>query len=337
MQKLRIIITAGIVAIVVGYLATTMIIKMQNTQTPLVEARIPQETIDFFNNLGGGDIGGIFVDDSIDGWDKYEDVDGMCRIEDSLFVIYYSSVDSTVEGIKALIALRYAREAVKPLADFMGNYRYPYTVNGRKLPIYLANTEADYSNICQKLGHGSAPTGTLGLYCWRYSVQGTITDGIIISPKAWQTMEKTLKANSEDVELQKTLWHEMNHYVFFTNLDLVKNPVPPLWVSEGCAEYFADNRARLAYTPGNPKKYYANCHLYSNEMNGYGSQYDPYWVGLSAFYSFESHHSRARLSSFIRLSYTQPYAQAVDDALNTDNGLKLWDNEWHSDLENGKF
>ena len=327
------IVAAGILAIIIS----NYIIKIQKVQTPLIEARIPQETIDFFNNLGGGDIGGIFVDDSITNWNDYEDVDGMCKIEDSLFVIYYSSVDSTSESVKAAIALRYAQEAVKPLNDFMGSYPYPHTINNRKLPIYLANTDADYSKICEELGHGKAPSGTIGLYCWRYSITGTITDGIIISPNAWLSLELTLKSTSDDIEFKKTLWHEMNHFAFFTNLDFLNNPVPPLWVSEGCAEYFADNRARIEMSPGNPKSIYRNCHLNSNEMTSYNSSYDPYWVGLSAFYTFEGHHGRTLLASLIQMSYIQPFAQSVSDILNSDNGLKVWDNEWHSDIEAGKY
>ena len=143
-----------LLAVLMGYGIYTVILN--GDHHPLTNADIPQSTIDWFNGLieGGSDIGGILGPDDRDPseWSRYEDIDSMHRLEDELFVVYYSTKDSVVERNKALVSQRYAHEAV-PIGElFMKNYPYPDSLNGRKLPIYLAKTVDDFRSICTDCG-----------------------------------------------------------------------------------------------------------------------------------------------------------------------------------------
>ena len=126
----------------------------------------------------------------------------------------------------------WAHKAITPLAELMGKYFYPQDVKGRKLPIYLADTQKKYTKIIGYLFGNPAieeQTGSWGMYICTYSVQGCLTKGIVMHPDTWRT----------DKDAKATLWHEMNHYVFYTSLDYSKVIDPYLWVSEGLAEFFS--------------------------------------------------------------------------------------------------
>lgn len=307
-----------------GYAIIGIVLKPQR---PLTNADIPQETIDWFKGLidGGSDIGGILGPDNRDpsDWGRYEDIDSMLYIEDEYFMIYYSSKDSTVEKDKALICQRYAHEAI-PIGElFMKNYPYPIQLNGRKLPIYLAKTVNDFRSICKQLNHGDPGTWSIGLYCFQYGISGVYTDGIIISPNAWEKTDILLNSKSEDKEFKKTLWHEMNHFMYFTNWDYSQTSKPSLWFTEGLAEYFSENYMRLIAV-ANHKDY--------DLMNDFMDGNTEYWVGLSAYLSMEQQYGRNVISDLVFNSYKNSIDKAVNMAI-ADNNLRSWNNQWHSFME----
>lgn len=329
-NKFAILFTYLLYGLVVLLMGLAVMLNVLKPQQPLTNADIPQETIDWFKKLidGGSDIGGILGPDDRDpgDWSKYEDIDSMLRIEDDLFVIYYSKEDSVVERSKALICQRYAHEAV-PIGElFMKNYPYPSQLNGRKLPIYLAKTVENYRSICKQLGHGDPGTWSIGLYCFQFSISGVYTDGIIISSKAWSLSDLLISEDSKDEELKKTLWHEMNHFMYFTNWDYAQTSEPSLWFTEGLAEYFAQNYERLLYV-GDHKKY----ELTDNFHDG-----SEYWVGMSAIMCLEKMLSKSVVSDIVSYSYKN----SVDDAVNMREpsiSLKSWNTRWHSYMENKEY
>lgn len=298
---------------------------------PLSNADIPQETIDWFKSLidGKSDIGGILGPDNRDpsDWSKYEDIDSMLHIEDELFIIYYSKKDSVAEKNKALISQRYAHDAV-PLGElFMKNYPYPSQMNGRKLPIYLAKTVDDFRSISKQLGHGGPGTWAIGMYCFQFSISGVYTDGIIISPEAWSTSDFFIDAKTEDEKLKKTLWHEMNHFMYFTNWDYTQTSKPSLWFTEGLAEYFAENYDRLNYM-GNHKNY----DLTKDFMDGNSE----YWVGMSAYFCLEKYFGKGKISDIVSNSYKNSIDKAIQMTIPGEN-LQTWDNRWHKYMESKEY
>ena len=297
-------------------------------QTPLSKADIPQETIDWFDGLidRGIDIGGRLGPDHRDTseWSRYEHIDSMLRIEDDLFVIYYSQSDSVTEHAKALICQRYAHEAIPHGQRLMKNYPYPEQLNGRKLPIYLANTVNDFRSICKQLKHGEPGPQTIGRYCFQYSTGKVYTDGIIISPKAWTVNERNINAQTDDNDLRQTLWHEMNHFMYFTNWDYTQTSPPCLWFTEGLAEYFAGNYDRLSEV-GNYKKL--------NLADDFRGGNTEYWAGLSAFLSLEERYSTASVSDLVAASYNSSIDQSLKKTIPGHGGVKEWNTQWYQFMD----
>lgn len=332
MKKGNIIFTWLLYAIIGVALVIVLLVKTHQVQKPLLEAHIPQETIDWFQNLidgGNSDIWGILGPDDRDStdWTRYEDIDDMLRLEDEYFVIYYSAKDSVVERQKALVSQRYAHEAIPKGERFMKNYPYPSQLNGRKLPVFLAKTVNDFRSICKQIGHGDPGTWAIGLYCFQFGVDGVYTDGIIISPEAWSLSDSNIDANSDDKELKTTLWHEMNHFMYFTNWDYTQTSKPSLWFTEGLAEYFAENYDRLNYM-GNHKNY----DLTNDFMDGNSE----YWVGMSAYLCLEQQVGKNRVSDVV----TNSYKTSIDNAIRTsipDESLVLWNSQWHDFMEKGGY
>jgi hypothetical protein len=299
---------------------------------PLRTAKIPQSTIDWFSGLidGGSDIGGIFNPDGWNPaeWGRYEDIDSMLRLEDEYFVIYYSSKDSAAERKKALVCQRYAHEAI-PLGElFMKKYPYPDSLNGRKLPIYLANTVNDFRSICNQLGHGDPGTDAIGLYCFQYGTHGVYTDGIIISPRAWTDFDHWIDENTQDENLKRTLWHEMNHFMYLTNWDYTQTEEPFLWYVEGLAEYFSSNYDRLREV-GN----YNKLNL-TEDFRGKGNT--EYWAGMSAFLCLENIFSKSEVSDVVFNSYNHSVDESLRMAINNFN-LSVWNTRWHTFMDNNEY
>lgn len=319
----------GAIVVLMGYAIIRIALKPQR---PLTNADIPQSTIDWFNGLvnGGSDIGGILGPDEWEpsSWSRYEDIDSMHRLEDEYFVIYYSSKDSVAERNKALVCQRYGHEAI-PLGElFMKNYPYPDKLNGRKLPIYLANTEKDFRSICKQLGHGDPGTSAIGLFCFQYGINGVYTDGIIISPNAWSTFDNQIDENTKDEQLRRVLWHEMNHFMYLTNWDYSQTEEPFLWFIEGLAEYFAGNYDRLREI-GNHNKLDLN-----KDFRGGGNA--EYWAGMSAFLCLENNFSKSTVSDVVGNSYTHSVNESLGMTIPNYN-LPTWNSQWHAFMESKEY
>jgi hypothetical protein len=126
------------------------------------------------------------------------------------------------------------------------------------------------------------------------------TDGIIISPEAWSLADIEVTPQSNDTELKETLWHEMNHFMYFTNWDYTQTSEPNLWFTEGLAEYFAGNYGRLVEV-GNFNKLNL-----TEDFRGGGNT--EYWAGLSAYLCLEQN------SGVLIISYIPPCLPAIGTA-----------------------
>lgn len=298
----------------------------------LSQGDIPQETIDWFSDLwdNGSDIGGILdtTDRNPDDWTRYEDIDSMLFIEDEYFVIYYSAKDSVVEHNKALVCQGYAHEAIPKAELFMKRYPYPDSINGRKLPIYLAKTVDDSRSICNQLGHGYPDFDFWGLYCFSFSVNNVFTDGIIISPETWSVTDLSITPKTQDEQFKRTLWHEMNHFMYFTYWDYSKVTKPRLWFTEGLAEYFAQNYNRL-----NEVDDYKGLNLADDFIEPGNIEY---WGGLSAYLCLEKSFGISTVSNVVYNSCDRAIEEAVTTVL-PNYSLAAWNDQWHTFMENKEY
>lgn len=286
----------------------------KNKDTPsLSEAKIPQKTIDFFNNVSTNFDLKISFNSDLDSnsANKYHSKDFL-NINDSCFIIYYSAVDSVEEYNNALIALKIANDAIINLENLMGDYTYPYKVRKRKLPIYLASTDNQYVDIQKQLSFSPSKT-SVGIFLYEYSYYETVCKGIVISPEAWNSF-----STDRIKSFKTTLWHEMNHYVYFSNFDIVTIGYQHLWFTEGCAEYFADDKSRL--------NNYRDKDVDNFDLTSTNYTTDSYWAGYTFFKFIENKYGKDKLSKIIEMSYYSKDETAIENILKVN--IEDLENDW---------
>lgn len=330
-NKISVILTFLLFAAIVALMGYAIIRIVVKPQRPLTNADIPQSTKDWFRDLlaGGADFGGILGPDFRDPseWGSYEDVDSMHRIEDEYFVIFYSSIDSAVQKKKALVCKRYAHEAIPKGDLFMKGYPHPSKMNGRKLPIYLGRNQSHFEDISSQVAGFRPGTSTMGFFSFEYGSDGIYAKGIFISPATWDMPDMMIDENTEDEGFKATLWHEMNHFMYFAKWDYTQMNPPNLWFTEGLAEYFSDFRKRLT-SVGNHKKY--------DLKKDYRDGSSEYWVGYSAFLCLEKNFGVSKVSETVAQSYKNPIDDAVQNAIPNEN-LDTWNNRWHMFMESKSY
>ena len=288
----------------------------------LIYAEIHVETIRFFDNLSNRLDLIIRYDPNISlrdwknkhnyGEDKRT---GLVKVEDENFIIYFE--DNYIETQKAEKILRWANEAIPLLADLLSKYPYPADVNNRKLPVYLANDERKYAELATLLG-GSPYEGiqnTAGLYFSTYSRMGNLTIGILLSPVIWQS----------DAYAREVLWHELNHYVYFTLIEYDKDVSPFMWVYEGLADYFSKKEKSLM-----PEQIQL-CQQFSLSTT-FPNFNANYWGGESVFRFMENGYGKEHVRTFVY----HTYANTVDYASTStfDKSLNQMEKEWKEWLLN---
>lgn len=298
----------------------------------LMMVGIPESTKAFLDSIGnriidGVDDGVLIIEvDSIDSgkWNnktdygKDNDSGLYCYNADSLFVIYSDTDDmeliSKVHG--------YAVEAIGPLNELMGLYIYPHMDKGRKLPIYLCRDKDVYQDVCSSLSEQANDfSKTWGLCINQYCGTDVITLGIALNYGSIKESDNT------DIELKSTLWHEMNHHVFFQAMDISKEVTPYMWVYEGLAEYFGSQvNNRPIRLSGNER----NNALYNTLM----SEFKPYifnYTGGEIFYNcIEEQYGMTKVKEFIQCLYNRPIQQAFESI---GTNWQTAENEWKHYLQ----
>ena len=280
---------------------------------PLIDAKIPPETIEFFKKIPDY-IGLKFrfnPNPDPSDWGKYY-VGDLLSVEDTCFIVYYVAADSAAERPKADLTLDIANAAIPHSFDVMKDYPYPSSQKNRKLPIYIANSDDAYQSIIKEI-YGNDGGSSVGIYIFEYSSLGAMALGIVLSPDAW-----TAFSDDRNESFRITLWHEMNHYIYYSNFKFATVSMPPLWFTEGLAEYFAGNESRESSVQKN------NVDSYSLEKDFLNS--DAYWVGYTAFLYMEASKGKTNVSNLINASYSQN----LNSALQYSNAISLkdWDLGW---------
>jgi hypothetical protein len=284
----------------------------------LLYARIPEETVRFLDNLSEQLDLFLRFDPHIrpkDWQDRLncgEDPEtGLMKIEDDCFVVYFNQ--GSKPAAQAEKILQWAHEAIPGSEALMGKYPFPADVNQRKLPVYLAGDKEQYTALATRLNGGTPvqkTNSTVGLYFSRYSRMGNLTVGILIAPGVWES----------DQQAREVLWHEMNHYVYFTLIEYDKNVRPCMWVYEGLAEYFSQERTLQL-----SRRQVEMCRRYT--LSGTFPDYIAnYWGGESVYRFMEAHYGETKLKDFIRHTYVHPTDESLTVTFQTD--LPRLEGEW---------
>lgn len=288
----------------------------------VIYAEIPQETIRFIEGLLDTLDQSIRFDPDLTtaDWDNEtnygeDEATGLLKLEDEYFIVYFPKGDKKQQK-RARQTQQWAHEAIGPLASLMGRYPYPKEVKGRKLPIYLAGTQKEYTRIIAFLMENpqlKEQTGSWGMYICTYSYQGCLTKGIVLHPGTW----------GKEKDAHATLWHEMNHYVFYTSLDYSQVIDPYLWVSEGLAEYFSK---------GNPVLDAAMIERLQNERldHTFRYVYDNYAGGQSVYSTLHQKYGEQAVRDFIGLTYSNRMMNVYPKAVHISGAQ--FEQEWKSYL-----
>lgn len=270
---------------------------------PLIAAKIPEKTKEFFRNLAlkESEINIDFIKkltkrdyDNKKDYGKKTDKD-FKLLEDEYFIIYYHNNANELE--RAHMTILAANNAIPYLKALFGKYFYPTLVEGRKLPIYLANSREDYNQICRGMGFDPI-NWSAAITHMTYDNQGkSVCRGIVLSEMVY---------NKDDVnEIKPTLWHEMAHYVHFTAVDLTKKVNFYNWEYEGIASYFAGEIRQVPNDKGL---------INSIRLNEQTANYlDSYWVGDQFYCYLKSKYGQGIIPKLIQTSYTEPITYVMTD------------------------
>jgi hypothetical protein len=314
----------GLLLIVGGILVS----RRARQSVPLRYAQIPEETKKFFRDLEhqGGDVAVRFTEDPVtDRWrdetNEGEDAgNGFYKIETEDFIVYYHNEGS--ENAKANLILGAAKRAIEPLASLFGKYFHPADVNGRKLALYICRDREEFYRLSASPNQYAVAVTSL-----IFSPSGTLCRGIYFAPETFTAVSWHPGDAQSSTRVQRTVWHEMAHYVFFTSLDLSKQLWHPQWVTEGIAEYASGDTDRLReidlqniiplgeFESGK----YRNLWLSS-----------AYWIGYTAFLYMERHYSAERVRYFLKLSYQRPTRPSVEGAAGI--SFEQFDRDWQESL-----
>jgi hypothetical protein len=295
---------------------------------PLRYAQIPEQTKKFFRDLEslGGDVKIKFTEDPI--MDRWKDEtnegenagNGFFKIEDANFIVYYHNEG---EGNrKANLVHGAAMRAVQPLAALFGKYFYPADVNGRKLALYVCGNRSEYNSLS-----GTNNSYSIAVTVVLMSPSGALCRGIFFAPETFSTVNWQPGEPASSLRVQKTIWHEMAHYVYFSSLDLSRPLNPPQWVTEGIAEYASGNADRLRDVNVSHL-----IPLHDFESQRFRSMWvaDAYWIGYTAFVYFEKRYSVDRVRYFLQLDYRSPTGPSIEQS--TGVSFERFDQEWQESV-----
>lgn len=198
--------------------------------------------------------------------------------EDAWFIIYYHKDKEAIWQERAQNILKSANANVLILKDVMGHYYYPEELNGRKLSIYLAQSEDDYINTIGQLGvqHNGNSLGVTITTCGK---RGFKTEGIVLHPVCFASSAQ------EENGYKTVLLHEMTHFIHRSSIDVENMAEIYNWETEGIADYCSNRHKGVQISDPSKidyiKKY---CRLHQDFPSERLAQY---WGGESFFIFLE--------------------------------------------------
>ena len=319
-------LAAVLLVFILSALALVKVYDKGKDQKPLRYADIPQETIDWINSLGEGldDIFSTF--DPIPRptpWGNGADVgkdpeSGLATLEDEYFIIYFpESLFS-----KAKQTLKYAHEAIPRMEEIIGKYYYPDDMNGRKVPIYLAEGNEDYAALYKRISGGADSGRSDGVTIYEVSPSGFFLKGIIL---------KGSSVFSSDAYHREVQWHEMTHYCFGASLDYNERISLPMWCTEGIAEYTGITGRRPVFSAKEIEMLRKDCDL---SAPFFPYVFEVYTGGHSVFCHMEDKYKVAGLKAFLQTLYSKGVSVSMKENFSTT--VPAFEADWKANLDKFK-
>lgn len=303
----------------VAAISMVVIYEKGKESEALVDAEIPQETIDWINGIGKGldDIFSTFNPNPRETpWDNDGDfgkdtASGYLTFEDSLFVFYYHE-ELYDEMLKCQ---KMAHDAIPRLVEVCGRYYYPADMNGRKVPIYLTRNQKEFESLMKSMNCSSDNWGnTAGVHVSEVSPSGYYLRCLALNGKF---------AYSSTSEMRHVLWHEMNHYCFFASVNYSVRVNIPMWCYEGLAEYSSRPGENANLSRRDKNQIIKECDL-SERYFPY--VFEVYQGGHSIFNYMESRYGLDGVRSFLQTTYSEGVATACRD--NFSISLGRFEKDW---------
>ena len=319
-------VIAGILLVfLISAFSLVVIYNKGKDQKPLRYADIPQETIDWINNIGDetNDIISSFnPTPRPTPWDNDDDIGqdpetGLKTLEDEYFIFYFP------ESLKkaAYQCQPMAHQAIPRIEEIVGKYYYPSDMNGRKVPIYLTNDQQSFEQLMSKMTSSSNDyENVAGITVWEVGLSGFYLKCIALNGKYCFRDKKYTK---------HVMWHELTHYCYYASIDYGQyNGRLPMWVTEGIAEYVGYPGERPSFSNDQIQEMRQGCDFSAPHFK---YVHEVYQGGHSIYCFMEDRYRLPALKQFLKGTYSEPLATAVQQAFSV--SVRQLENEWKANLD----
>ena len=331
-------ITTMVIVLAVIALVIAKLYDIATHRPSLVYRQLSPQTIQWLNVFSQGDPESIIKAAPVGpfNWSNKDDIGQTRKLskwgkeEDATTVIYYRKKPDAEDQIRARRVLEKVDNIILEIPDYLGEYKGPESLNGRKIAIYIPGDEKEYEILLKKLCEDAPAitTNDFGRSIITVGPLGCQNKGIILHPKAFVTNN----ADGDPMYLS-VLRRELAYYTYMANLDYNQPTRRPSWFVLGVAEHFAlDGKRAPTLSPELINRIEEECALNAefpakNQLNQKG--------GTSFIQFYEEAFGRMALTSMIQATYTAP----VDSTLCQTTGMDLTSlkQRWIESLRNDPF
>jgi hypothetical protein len=211
----------------------------------LLYRSIPESTLSWVNYENIQDPSQIMTASSVGpyNWDNKKDigqnksVGSWDKREDANHIIYYRRDKEALGQSRALLVSNCLDDMMLEIIDLFGHYTSPDSLNGRKLAIYLPNTDEEFDILMNKFSEGrSSFKNKYGCSFIELGPLGCQNKGILLHPKGFVDRNE-----DNHFKYEKALRREVARYVYFSSLNYNKDISHRHWFVDGVVEYFTLN------------------------------------------------------------------------------------------------
>lgn len=211
--------------------------------------------------------------------------------EDANTVVYYRKDKDAIAQVRARNILDEVMQISYEIPDLMGAYISIDSVNGRKLAIYIPNTDEEYQLLANKLSKDKLQNGNgFGCSIMQLGPLGCQMKGILLHPNGFK-----------DLEYHKVLRREVARYVFFSRVNYAANVHHYRWFTDGLVEFFATEADPPADLPENKIAVIEkSCKL---DAEFPAKDHVSQWAGASFFRFYDEKYGDTALAGLVQNSY----------------------------------
>ena len=324
-------ITTIVIVFVVLALVVAKLYDIGTHRPSLVYRQLSPQTIGWINQFNHFDPESIIKAANVGPfeWNNKDDI-GQKKTagkwgkeEDANVVIYYRKDRDAKGQINARCVADCVENIILEIPAYLGTYHYPSDLNGRKIAIYLPNTDDEYTTLLNKLSdNGSVGTSKYGCSIIAVGPLGCQCKGIILHPLGFQNNNA-----DGDPEYIRVLRRELAYYTYMAGLDYNKDVKRYSWFVKGITENFSlDGKRMPDFKSELVDMLDRECRL--NDEFPTKSRMNQ-WGGTSFVQFYEMTYGRAALAELIAATYQLP----VDSALmRTNPDLDALKQQWIASL-----